>query len=311
MNTPASSMAFDTEPIDRALKELGHASADWAAVDLHARIALLERMLPRITRQATEMVAVAAAVKGYDPASQWAVEDWAGGPWAMAQNVSALLVTLRRLAAGKEPLRRGAAHDEAGRTWVSVFPVTRWDRLLLSGFSARVRMLPGVTAEAASDLAAAVYRGQRSEPGVAAVLGAGNVAAITALDILYKLFAENQVVAAKMNPVNAYLRPYFKDVLNEFIARGWVRFLDGGAAEGAYLASHPGVDSVHVTGSERTHDAIVWGTDDQTEQRRAADIPLNDKPLTSELGGVCPCIVVPGPWSEADFRFPGRTHRHQ
>jgi acyl-CoA reductase-like NAD-dependent aldehyde dehydrogenase len=47
----------------------------------------------------------------------------------------------------------------------------------------------------------------------------------------------------------------------------------------------------------------VWGTGAQAEERRRADTPLNDKPFTSELGGVSPCIVTPGPWSAADFRF--------
>lgn len=97
-----------------------------------------------------------------------------------------------------------------------------------------------------------------------------------------------------MNPVNAYLRPAFEDVFGEFVARGWVRFLDGGAPEGAYLAAHPDIDSVHVTGSERTHDAIVWGTDAQAEQRRVEDNLLNDKPLTSEFGGVSPASWYPG-----------------
>ncbi|MFB7088410.1 hypothetical protein [Streptomyces sp. NPDC056296] len=39
------------------------------------------------------------------------------------------------------------------------------------------------------------------------------------------------------------------------------------------------------------------------EERRRANTRLNDKPFTSELDGVGPCIVTPGPWSAADFRF--------
>ena len=70
------------------------------------------------------------------------------------------------------------------------------------------------------------------------MLGAGNVAAITPLDIVHKLYAEDQVVVAKMNPVNACLRPHLERIFAEFIERNWVRFTDGGAAEGAYLATH-------------------------------------------------------------------------
>lgn len=48
MKTP---QAFDTTPIDQALGELHHAAAGWAAVSLPERIALLERMMPRVTRR--------------------------------------------------------------------------------------------------------------------------------------------------------------------------------------------------------------------------------------------------------------------
>ncbi|MGW2446231.1 aldehyde dehydrogenase family protein [Streptomyces sp. NPDC001494] len=299
MNNPT----LGTSALDRALHELRENAQSWAVAPLAERIGLLERLLPRISEVAADLVAAAAAAKGYGPDSSWAAEDWAGGPWALAQNVSARLLVLRRIAAGQAPLPAGAVREQDGRTWVDVFPARAWDRLLLGGYSARVRMRPGTDAEQVRARAAAPYRGRAPHAGVALVLGAGNVAALTAGDILHKLYTEGQVVVAKMNPVNAYLRPYFEKIFAEFIDRGWLRFVDGGPAEGAYLTTHDGVDSIHVTGSDRTHDAIVWGTDEQAEQRRRADVPLIDKPFTSELGGVSPCIVVPGEWSAADFRF--------
>ncbi|MZD08827.1 aldehyde dehydrogenase family protein, partial [Streptomyces sp. SID5785] len=232
-----------------------------------------------------------------------AAEDWVTAPWALAQSVRATLHVLRRIAAGRSPVPERAVRTRHGRTVVDVFPATGTDRLLLNGFRAEVRMLPGTTREQVLARAAGEYRGRPGASGVALVLGAGNVAAITPLDVLHKLYAEGQVVLAKTNPVNAFLRPHFEAVFAEFVERGWVRFVDGGAAEGAYLTGHDGIDSIHVTGSERTHDAIVWGTDERADRRRAAGIPLNTKPFTSELGGVSPCIVTPGPWSAADFRF--------
>lgn len=39
---------------------------------------------------------------------------------------------------------------------------------------------------------------------VALVLGAGNVSSIGLMDVLYKLFIENQATLLKMNPVNEY-----------------------------------------------------------------------------------------------------------
>lgn len=295
--------AIDTELLDLAVSGLREGSESWAATSITERIALLERLLPRIADGAAAMAAAGARAKGYGPDSPWAAEDWTGGPWALAQNVSAYLHVLRRIAAGKEPVDPGAVREHDGRTRVDVFPATGWDTLLLNGFTAQVRMRAGTSVQQVRDRAAGEYRGRPGRPAVALVLGAGNVAAITALDILHKLYAEGQVVIAKMNPVNAYVRPHFERIFAEFIERGWVCFVDGGAAEGGYLAAHEGVDEIHVTGSGRTHDAIVWGTDDQAVQRRRDDTPLVTKPFSSELGGVSPCIVAPGPWSEADFRF--------
>ncbi|MFF1586537.1 aldehyde dehydrogenase family protein [Streptomyces sp. NPDC058286] len=295
--------ALDAAPLDLAIGDLRESTGSWTAVPLPERIALLERMLPRIADGAPGMVADAARAKGYEADSDWAAEDWVAAPWALAQTVGAYLHVLRRLVAGHAPVPAKSVRTREGRTVVDVFPATATDRLLLNGFTAEVWTLPGTTREQLLARAAGEYRGRPGEPAVALVLGAGNVAAITPLDILHKLYAEGQVVLAKMNPVNAYLRPHFEKVFAEFVERGWVRFVDGGAAEGAYLTTHEDVDTIHVTGSERTHDAIVWGTGAQAEERRRADTPLNDKPFTSELGGVSPCIVTPGPWSAADFRF--------
>jgi aldehyde dehydrogenase (NAD(P)+) len=68
------------------------------------------------------------------------------------------------------------------------------------------------------------------------------------------------------------------------------------------MIEHPGVDEVHITGAERTHDAIVWGTGDEAVQRRARGEPRVQKPITSELGNVSPVVVVPGVWSRRQLR---------
>jgi acyl-CoA reductase-like NAD-dependent aldehyde dehydrogenase len=289
--------------LDQAVADLRLGAGTWAATSLEDRIALLERLMPRVLAEAEAMVASASTAKGYPPDSPWASEDWANGPWAIAQNISAYLHVLQRLQKGKDPVPPRTVHDRRGRTVVDVFPATPWDRLLLNGFRAEVWMAAGTTRQIAVADAADAYRGRPCSPGVSLVLGAGNVAAITALDILHMLYAEGHVVIAKMNPVNAYMRSHFEAIFVEFVDSGWVRFVDGGAEQGQYLTGHDGVDAVHVTGSAATHDAIVWGTDEEAALRRRDDEPLLAKPFTSELGGVSPCIVVPGRWSEADLRF--------
>ncbi|MFD0381917.1 aldehyde dehydrogenase family protein [Streptomyces stramineus] len=146
----------------------------------------------------------------------------------------------------------------------------------------------------------------RGPGGVCLVLGAGNVNSIAPLDVLYQLFASDAVVLLKLNPVNEYLAPVLEEVFAPFVARGFVRVTTGDAAVGAALVADPAVTRVHVTGSAATHDAIVFGPGPEGAARKAAGRPLLDKPVTSELGGVGPVVVLPGAWSRADLRYQAR-----
>jgi acyl-CoA reductase-like NAD-dependent aldehyde dehydrogenase len=85
--------------------------------------------------------------------------------------------------------------------------------------------------------------------------------------------------------------------------RGFFHVVYGGAAEGEYLCRHEGVDEVHITGSDRTHDAIVFGTGEEGARRKRERRPLLTKKITSELGNVTPVIVLPGEWSDSDLEL--------
>src|SRR5690606_29141913 len=150
--------------------------------------------------------------------------------------------------------------------------------------------------------------GKAQPGGVGLVLGAGNVASIGPMDALYKLFVDDEVVILKTNPVNAYLGPFIERALAPFGERGFFEVVHGGAEVGAHLTDHPLVHSIHITGADRTHDAIVWGTDpEEVARRKAANEPRNTKPISSELGAVTPILVVPGAWSDADIDFQARN----
>src|SRR5262249_165919 len=147
------------------------------------------------------------------------------------------------------------------------------------------------------------YR-DKSHPGkVALVLGAGNVSSIGPADALYKLFVEDQVVLFKANPVNAYVGPLIEEAFRALIEPGYLQVVYGGAAEGGYTRSHPDVEEVHVTGSDKPFEAIVFGTGPEGAARKAAGTPLLTKRVTGELGNVSPVIVVPGPWSASDLAY--------
>jgi hypothetical protein len=135
------------------------------------------------------------------------------------------------------------------------------------------------------------------------VLGAGNVSSIGPMDTLYKLFAENRVVLLKEHPVNDYLGPLLAEGFAPLVRRGYLRIVYGGAEEGAYLCRHPHVDEIHITGSDKTVEAIVFGPGKDGAAHKAARRPQLTKPISSELGNVSPWIVVPGAWTASDLRY--------
>jgi hypothetical protein len=295
----------DVPALDLALKDLRSGAHGWAALPLRAKIAMLEALPAKIVDVAPRMVAAATEAKGIASTSAWVAEEWTTNIWTLVQAINTQILVLKRVLAGQEPVNADAVHTRPdGQVVVDVFPATGYDRLLLNGYQAQVWIEPGVSAEQTRAQAAALYRGtDPSEPEVCLVLGAGNLGSITALDIIDQLYIRGNVCAAKMNPVNEYLGPFYEHIFSEFISRGWLRLLYGGADVGGYLAHHPKVDTVHLTGSAATYDAIVWGTGDHAAGRKANNRPLLDKPITGELGGVSPFIVVPGDWSSADLRF--------
>jgi aldehyde dehydrogenase (NAD(P)+) len=162
---------------------------------------------------------------------------------------------------------------------------------------------PGVSDEQAVAAAGLGARRPGEQNGVGLVLGAGNITSIPPLDVLAELVAGNRAVILKLNPVmDGMLQPY-TDALEPLLRFGVLRIVQGGAEVGSALAHHPSVAHVHITGSAATHDAVVFGTGADGARRRAAGTPLLEKPITSELGGVSPVLVVPGRWTEQELAF--------
>ncbi len=58
-----------------------------------------------------------------------------------------------------------------------------------------------------------------------------------------------------------------------------------------------------MTGSDKTHDAIVFGVGEEGARRKAQREPLISKPVSCELGNVSPVVIVPGRWSDAEISY--------
>ncbi|MEV7566414.1 aldehyde dehydrogenase family protein [Streptomyces tanashiensis] len=302
--TPSPPSTEQVWELDRAVDDLVRGEAAWAACDRAKRREVLRQVHAATARAAEAWVRAAVAYKRLPEDSPLVGEEWITGPYPVLTSCGALVASIEALEESRSPVD-GFSFGRApgGRVTVRVLPHSVWDQLLLNGFSAEVWMPPGVTEREVRTRAGLAQLRPAETNGVGIVLGAGNITSIPILDVLYELYANNRVVALKLNPVTDGLLDVFGEVLAPLIDLGAVRIVTGGADVGAYLVHHPKVSHVHMTGSAATHDAIVFGTGAEGAARKAAGTPLLDKPVTSELGGVSPTIVIPGDWSEADLRY--------
>lgn len=297
-------------PIESAIADLQKGSAAWSALTVGQRVTLLRGVRRTVAANARLWTRTAVRSKQLSDDHPLRGEEWLSGPYATLGALDAYIETLDRIAQGRNPLD-GISVDRtaSGQTRVHSFPLEGIDKILLSGFTGEVWLTPGVTP---GDARARAGLAQRSpapaDGGIGLVLGAGNITSIPVLDVLYELLAHDRVVLLKVNPTQDSLVPVFEKALAPLIAAGFLRIVRGAGDVGAFLTAHDAFAHVHITGSAPTFDAIVWGPSTgsgaaQAKRRKRENRPLLKKPITAELGGVSPIIVVPGDWSDADLRF--------
>ncbi len=296
---------MDQAHIDQSLKRLDDGKQRWARLPIKAKISLLREVQQGALDQAPRWVDAEAKAKGLDPDSPLVgAEAWLGGPYPVVAWITASIQTLTALDTGTDLLEHVEVHTGIdGSTIARVLPTHVYEQLLFHGVTADVWMQPDVTPANLRSTMASLYREQNPPGRVSLVLGAGNVSAIVPLDILDRLVNVGDVVVCKMNPVNDYLGPIFEDILAPLVRAGYLQFAYGGGDVGEYLTGHDLVEAIHITGSAGTHDAIVYGSGEEGRQAKAAGQQRTTKEITSELGGVGGTIVLPGPWTDADFRY--------
>jgi len=293
-----------SDDLDGMLLDLADGEKRWSQTQLKDRAEILHHVAVATLAQAQAWVDAACRAKKLPPSSPLAGEEWLSGPYAVAMNASTLSETVAAIGRGESPLANIDSRAAPGdRTALHVFPRTKWDRLLMSGFSADVWLRPGTARAEALATAGLGQLTPEETDGTAVVLGAGNITSIAVLDTLYEVVAHNRAVLLKLNPVMDEMLEVTRAVLAPLVEIGLVHVVTGGIEVGSYLVDHPAVTHVHITGSSLSHDAIVFGTGEEGARRKAAGEVRLSKSITSELGGVSPTIIVPGGWSRRDIRF--------
>ncbi len=282
MPFPAPPPAVPPTPlteVDAAIERL-HAKKDtWLSVDLPGRIALLDRCVASIAAVAGRWADIGARIKGLSPDENLAGEEWIAGIMPTVRNARLLAEALR---AGGQRTPTAVRAAPNGQLVARVHPANVMERLMFSGMTVDVWIAKGKSATQGAiyrDRAARLAAGSGGR--VCLVLGGGNVSSIPPMDVLYKLFVEDEVVLLKLNPVNEALAPILTEALAPLVSEGVLAIVTGGAEVGSHAAQHAKIGSLHVTGSDRTYDAIVWGSDPEEQARRKkSGEKLNDRSFT-------------------------------
>jgi aldehyde dehydrogenase (NAD(P)+) len=296
----------EVKDLDGRVERLAGRAREFARLPIGQKIALLESALAGTRAVSSEWVAAACRAKGISLDAPVAGEEWLAGPALTLRNIRLLIRSLGDIQTlGAPALSAKNMRDLGhGATAVRVTPYDAFDGALYGGLSAESWLNPGITRAdvAARKHQASFYRKADPEGGVSLILGAGNVASIPPMDVVYKMFVDGCVCILKMNPVNEYLGPFLERAFKAMIDKGYLSIVYGGGEVGSYLCYHPSVTDVHITGSDKTHDLIVWGPPGaEREDRKRRNDPLLKKPITSELGNVSPVMVVPGPYTDDEL----------
>ena len=293
---PRQIQATSTEEIDNALIRLTKSKETWLDVPPDKRAVLLQECLKDLLTLSEEWVGQSCKGKGLERGSVGEGEEWVGSFSIVVRGIQMMIDALK---SGGQPKIPSSRTREDGQIVAKVYPRNFMEKVLLANVTAEVWLEKGKPLTQGS-----IYRTPRNEKTgkTSLVLSAGNQGSIGPLDMLYKLFVENEVVILKMNPVNEYLGPYIIRAFRALIEGNYLSVIFGGSEVGKYACEHELVDTIHITGSCQTHDAIVWGS----EKNKEDGVQQNTKPISSELGCVTPMVIVPGQWTDAEIDYQAR-----
>ena len=287
--------------IDQSLEILAAQKDECLRVGVGARLQLLEGIRERLYPLRDEWVSKSISERGWSEDIFHTGFEW-GAVACILRGIRVLEATLKDIQRNGRPVNQCKLRvGDNDQVVARVFPQNFYDRALFMQTTADIYMEPGFSMADVEAGWAKIYHGEGQTGRICLMLAAGNSAQITPLGLMHKLFVENEVVILKTNPVNAYLTPFLEVAFAEFIQKGWLQIVSGGIEEGAYLCQHEVVDSIQLTGSDKTFEAIVYGVDKEGKLRKEEKRPLRHKPIQAELGAVSPIIVVPGQWSKKDI----------
>jgi acyl-CoA reductase-like NAD-dependent aldehyde dehydrogenase len=296
----------ESEPseVEAVALRVRQSARDFARAPLSRKIAALAEVRTRLGARGHELARLGCEAKGISGRPGAFAEELLAGAVIIQRYVRLLGESLTQIRERGAPLLGDdrVRRLPSGEVSVQVMPHSLADRLLFMPYHIDVRLAADVDAADVRSAQASFYRAQAPEGTVSAVLGAGNVASIPALDLLHECFVAGRACVLKMSPVNAYLGKIFEHVFAPVVELGGLGIVYGGVEAGKALLGSEHVEHVHMTGSIETHDAIVWGPPGaERAERMRSGRPLLQKSITSELGNISPVLVVPAKYTEREL----------
>ena len=292
-------MSLTKLDIDRFISTLRTKSKEFNSINNIQLASMLDETISNIKEVSYFWATICSDNKGTTktPAEG---EEWLGGPFASVLATQYYIKSLTN----DDDLDEGNFNNSENS--YKVFPNNFIERITFPFINAKVYFNKSMSFEDINK-----FRGFSKrydiEPSITLVLGAGNFSSIPYLDVLYHLITRRSVILLKLNPVNDYLKPVFEKVFKNFIERGYIIVTNGNINESKYMATHPGINHIHLTGSDKTYEDIVYGRELTGNERRIKTVSkINPKPITSELGNVTPIIIHPGKWSTSDIKYQAR-----
>ncbi|MBL1320925.1 MAG: aldehyde dehydrogenase [Methylophaga sp.] len=290
--------------LNQKLQGVHHNARLFSELTLDQRISLLEDIKKGFVDVAESMVQAECIVKGLQIGTPSESEAWALGPVFVVRHLRLLQESLQALKSTGNTNIGKVSLTIDHRLSVNVFPASTIDGILYKDVTIDVHMLPNVTQNKLESDRARFYKKPEHNGRVVLVLGAGNISMIPIMDVLTKMFNEGKVCILKMNPVNAYIGAFIEKAFSKAIADNFLAVVYGNIEESQYLIDHDLVDEIHITGSDKTYNAIVWGPEGKDrDERMVQKKPVLKKEITSELGNVTPVIIVPGPYTDKELAF--------
>ncbi|MDA9712296.1 aldehyde dehydrogenase family protein [Acidimicrobiaceae bacterium] len=292
-------MSLTKLDIDRFITTLRTKSKEYNSINNVQLASMLEETISNIKEVSFFWATICSDNKGTTktPAEG---EEWLGGPFA---SVLATQYYIKSLTNDDDLTEKKYNSEENS---YKVFPNNFIERITFPFIDAKVIFNKSMSFDEINK-----YRGFSKrydiDPSITLVLGAGNFSSIPYLDVLYHLITRKSVILLKLNPVNEYLKPVFEKVFQNFIERGYIIVTTGNIDESKYMATHPGINHIHLTGSDKTFEDIVYGRELTEKERKSKSLSkINNKPISSELGNVTPIIIHPGKWSTSDIKYQAR-----